>query len=361
MKSGIYLDPRSWKIDLTASPFWNPEKYGVKIDLHPNAFNIPKTGIDSKYTFVIASEVWEILMHKALDYLRKQGLKVFLLAREPIKYGELKDAMFSYERFKFNGKYYFKPDVVCAAGAQYEGLWKDKTKTCITGYPRWDWYIGANKRISKSAMREKYGLQNKKIIFFPSYPPYHYKKVGGKDTMIDLFDAREKTLQAVSEFAKANKEYQFVTKIHPMSMKCYRKKIGVGNEVSGLLEKYYKTPTEYFKVIGDDRMSGDISKELIVVSDLVVGYNSTMLLESTILDKPVIQVLIGDSAGISSPYDGVFEIARTKESLLSLLVEANESFNKFISPKAKDLSKGYIGDVDGGSCERICNVIKKNI
>ena len=85
MIHGLFPDPRSWKIDITSSPFWNPEKYGLKIDLHQGAFNIPKIGIDKKYKFIIATEVWEILMRKSLEYLRNKELKVFLVPREPFK------------------------------------------------------------------------------------------------------------------------------------------------------------------------------------------------------------------------------------------------------------------------------------
>ena len=45
MISGVFLDPRIWKIDYLTNPFWNPDIFGVHIDLHPDAFNIPKTGI----------------------------------------------------------------------------------------------------------------------------------------------------------------------------------------------------------------------------------------------------------------------------------------------------------------------------
>jgi len=50
---GLFLDPRTWKIDYLASPFWNPEKFGIEIDLHPDAFNIPSQGLKKKYDFVI--------------------------------------------------------------------------------------------------------------------------------------------------------------------------------------------------------------------------------------------------------------------------------------------------------------------
>ena len=73
MLNGLFLDPRIWKIDFTTSPFWKPNDFGVNIDLHPNAFNIPNIGVDKKYKFAIATEVWELSMQKTLEYLRNKG------------------------------------------------------------------------------------------------------------------------------------------------------------------------------------------------------------------------------------------------------------------------------------------------
>jgi len=227
MIHGLFLDSRAWKIDFTSSSFWDPKKYGVQIDLHPNPINIPKLGIDKKYKFVIATEIWEISARKALQYLRDRGLKVFLAAREPFKTSILKDAMFFHKQFLWNEEYYFKPDMVLAAGQAYAELWEDKAEVCVTGYPRFDYYVDRSRWKSNEDFKKDHGITpNKFIIFFPSYPPYHYKKVDGKDTMIDLFDAREETLAALRDFSKENHiKYQTIVKIHPASMKPFLLKI----------------------------------------------------------------------------------------------------------------------------------------
>jgi hypothetical protein len=361
MIKGLFLDPRSWEIDFRISEFWNPQKYGLDIQPYPDAFNIykKKRVINKDIKFVLTSEVWEKIMRDTLNCIRKQGIKVFLIAREPIKYGDLIDAMFNCEKYNFGGQYYFTPDVVLAAGEKYSKLWENKTKVYITGYPRWDWYISNNKP-TKHEVFKRYGLDNnKKVIFFPSYPPYHYKKQGNKDTMVDLYSAREDTLKTISNFTKLHSQYQFVAKIHPMSMKCYLKKIGRGDEVSGLLKKYYKTPTDYFKVIGDNRMKGNISKEILLHSDLVVGYNSTMLLEAAVLGKPVIQVMFGDCANLYSPYNNTFLTAYNDIELVDLLEKYSQGMLSFGSA-SKD-ARSYLHDIDGLSCKRICEVIKNEL
>ena len=353
MIHGLFLDPRAWQIDFTSSAFWNPNKHGLQIDLHTGAFNIPKQGIKPKYKFVIATEVWEIPMRKTLKYLRAKGVKVFLAPREPFKTDILKDAMFSYDKFLWENEYYFTPDAVLAAGEAYADLWQGKAKTFITGYPRFDYYASSDKWESKAQVAKKYGLNPaKKWIFFPSYPPYHYKKIDGKDVMIDLKEARESTLQALEAYAKAHPEYQVVVKIHPQSMKPFLKKTGRGDEVSGLLLERYKKPTDSMKVIGDQRNSGLIAKELLINSDIICGFTSTMLMEAAILNKPVVHVLFSNTKDLKGipEYAKYTPSAYDEAELHGLLDQA--------SPTSNPMVEKYLFKVDGKACERICTAVK---
>lgn len=357
MIQGLFLDPRSWKIDITQSPYWEPEKYGVKIDLYPDAFNIPSRGVSCKYKFAIASEVWEIPMRKALKYLRSNGVKIFLLAREPLKSKIFEDAMFSYQRFYWDGEYYFKPDAVFAAGQAYSDLWKDIARTYVTGYTRFDYYVDDKCWMPKKEAAKKYGLDaNKQWIFFPDYPPYHYSKVNGKDTMVDLFDVRENTLVALEQFATLNKSYQVVVKIHPASMKPFKKGTGKGNEVSGKLLERYKEPTPAMSVVGDTRNSGLEAKELLTNADVVCGFTSTMLLEAAIIGKPAIHILFGDSGELRGipEYAKYIPTAHNEISLFGLL-----NTPKHLYPRSTEMTEKYLHKIDGLCCKRICKSIRK--
>lgn len=359
---GLFSDPRAWETDFLPSSFWNPDKYGVHIDLHTDVFRIPETDIDKKYSFFLTSEVWEIPMQKTLDYLRGKGIKIFLIAREPIKFNNAVGGMFSFEKFKYNGQYYFTPDAVFAVCNKYAKLWEDKTKTYVTGYPRWDWCVDKSKWKSRAQVDKQYGIRSgAKIIFFPSYPPYAYKKIDGKDTLVDIFESRESILEAGVEFAKENTEYQFVSKIHPMSMKCYLKQTGPGRDVSGLLEKYYKNPTAYTKVIGDQRMSSDIMKDLLIHSSLIVGLWSTVMLDAVMLRKPIIQAIMGNNIDMfDNPFDGMFEICGSKNELLDAFRNC-ESGKYDASKTTIEKTEEYIQGCDGLACERICEAIKKEM
>jgi len=354
--NGLFLDPRTWTIDFTSSPFWNPKASGIDIDLHTDARRIPEDGIKAgrKYKFVIATEVWEIPMRKVYTYLRSKGLKVFLIPREPFKTAILQDAMFSYKQFLWNKEYYFKPDIVLAPSQPYADLWKDKTKTIVTGYPRFDYYV-KNKFRTKEQIAQEYGLDpKKKWIFFPSFPPYHYKKVKGVDTIVDIYDAREEALLALHSFAKKHKEYQIVVKIHPVSMKVFRK-ANDNRSVSKLMQEFYNKPSEHMVVVGDNRESGTVAKELLVHSDIVCGFVSTMLLEAGMMDKPVIHMLFGNTKDLGGipEYAKYIPSATNEKELHDLLANAE--------PISNPMVKKYIHKVDGLTCERICRRIKKEL
>jgi hypothetical protein len=158
MIHGLFFDPRMLKIDLLSSSYWTPEKYGLKIDLK-DATQVLQGGVDKKYKFVIASEVWEIPMRKTLEYLKKQGLKIFLLPREPFKTEILEGVMFQYPKFFYNGTYYFNPDVLLAPNKIYAGFWQDKTKVVLTGTPKFDYLVNGGRGIDKIALRKKYKVR----------------------------------------------------------------------------------------------------------------------------------------------------------------------------------------------------------
>lgn len=357
---GMFLDPRSWKIDFLSSPLWAPSKFGVNINLYPDAFNIAKERRDvSKYSFALATEVWEIPMRKTLDYLRSKGLKVFLIPREPFKTGVHKDGMFGYNKFLYNNEYYFTPDLVLSPGQAYSDLWEGRAKTKLVGHPRCDFYMAPGQWPSRDTIAKKHGLDpDKKTIFFPSYPPYYYKKVDGKDTMQDIFEERETTIAALEEFTRKNKEYQAVIKIHPMSFKCFKKGSGSGKEVSGLLKRYYTKPEPHIRVIGDIRTSGMESKELLIFADIVIGFTSTMLLEAALVDKSTVHVLFGKTAQIEGlpEYADFMPTAYNSVELQDILAESS----KQDSVRTKGLVNKYI-QTGTDTCKKICEAIKQEM
>lgn len=360
MIHGLILDPRVWKIDFTTSPFWNPEKYGVSIDLHPNAFHIPKVGIDKKYKFVIATEVWELPMQKTLEYLRDKGLKVILVPREVAHTASYAAIMFNYEKFRNNGnkECYFKPDIVLGSGEKSIEVWDNRVPTKSIGYPRLDICLRKDKWKSKDKILERHGIEKgKKIIFFPAYPPSYLQTIDGKSITVDLYEDLQNTLRALEQYALSRDDVQVISKIHPMSFKCYRKGIGSKKEVAGLLKKYYEKPAKHMKVIGDIRTDSSVSREMVQIADIVVGYNSMMILEAILIGKPILHLKLRQATDLNEALNFDQDLITLYEQDLHKLPEYLDNVDKLDSGNM-ELVERYLGKVDGNFCKRLCDEIK---
>ena len=362
MINALFLDPRIWKIDYLTSPYWNPEKFGVKFDLHPSAFNIPKTGVDKKYKVVVATEMWEKPMQATLEYLRNRGLKIVLIPREISPAPIHLKLMYDDPQFEYKGKCYTEPDVILSPGLKYSELWNNRCKIIKeVGYPRFDVCVDKAKWKTKDQVLKRHGIElNKKLIFFPSFPPYHIQlNEKGENYFHELQDDLQNILKTLEAYAIRNQATtQVIVKIHPTAQKCYDKGIGLPNMVHGLLKKYYKQPTSYMKVIGDIRTDSSVSHELLQISDLVVGYTSMMMLESIILNKPILHVQFSQCKSMK----GVMDFSTELETLytpekLALALENIPEKNNMDANQSK-LIKDYLYKVDGKFCERVCAEIK---
>lgn len=358
---GLFLDPRTWKIDYLSSPFWKPEKHGIKIDLHPNAFKIPKHGLKGNYDFVLCCEVWEKKIRKTLKYLKNKGLKIILVPREIAPGESHHGTMFSDPHFYDDGEYYFTPDMVLAPGQRYYDVWDGRAERKIIGYPRFDICLRPDLWKPRKKILKRHGVENKKIVFFPSYPPYHVQtKKDGSTELIRLDEDLQDTMKGLEEFAiKHKNEIQVVTKIHPSAQKCYNKKMGPGGEVSGILEKYYKSPTNYMKVVGDVRNDSSISREMIIIADVVVGYTSMMLLEAIVMNKPILHLKFKQCNGLYQAMDFSEEMATVyrKEDMCSAIEEALCGDDEYLVKNSRILEY-CLYKIDGKFCERLCNEIK---
>lgn len=361
MINGIFLDPRIWKIDYLTNPFWKPNLFGINIDVHLDAFNIPKIGIDPKYKFAIVTELWEIPMRKTLSYLRKKGIKIFLVPREISKTKAHQGIMFFEEKFNYNGEYFFTPDYIFAPGQQYSSVWDGKEiPKKIIGYPRYEVYLKPELLRTKAEARKRHGIdQNKKIIFFPSYPAIYIQTVNNKNIYTFLDKDLENTMYQLEQYAINNqKEVQVIVKLHPYSQKCYDKKTGSGKEVFGLLKKYYESPSSYLKVIGDSRLDSTISRDMIISTDFVVGSISMMMLEAALTNKPMFNIRLEQECKLNDmiSYENNMITAYKPDDII---INLN---NMILHPDKYKVDTSFVNHylykVDGKFCERLCNEIK---
>jgi len=360
MLHGIFLDPRSWASDCLLYPNWNPEKYGVKIDLYDSESQINRKPPHPKYKFAIATEVWTVAMHKVLDFLsKKHGLKIFVLPRELALAEGYKKVMFKNKEFEYKGKCFFNPDLMLSPGDHYTNFWADITKTVNVGHPRFDMYATEKWHDPEAVIKKRYNIDpNKKIVFFASYWNKHYQDDGEKVYYADISKDLAKTTKVLEEIAKSRDDIQVIIKIHPMSQKLYLK----GRyKMDSILEKYYHQKNGFIRVIKDVRFDGSIAKNLLAISDLVVSFRSTMLLEAMLLKKPVINIMFEQAKGLKGLPDfvertySVYDEQTLRDSIL------NFEDHKDRGPMDSSVVDDYFYKADGNFCERFCTEIKNNM
>jgi hypothetical protein len=365
MLHGIVLGKASWDVDVAYSKFWKPEKYGVsfsKVLARPD--QLMKIKNAGGHKFLVATDLWSVKTQDVLEYARKKlGLKIFFIPREAFNYFE--EFLFYDKRFLHKGKCYFNPDVVFAPGTMYEKQWSDKAKVYITGHPRFDYCLYDNWVNRRDALK-KFGLnKKKKIIFFPSYTIFTSKNLD-KDKSFkdwgkafgDVFDEREMLLKTLLEFSESRNDIQVVVKLHPMSSAALKKK-GITKDIEGITLKYLKNPTGNFKVIDGKKETRKVARDLLFVSNFVVGSNTTMLVEAAIVGKPVLRSMmdVSDNLIIMPGYDQIFTQSRGVNETIEKLNEMID--NNGVGFMATKLDK-YM-ETDGKSCERICNAIKTEL
>ena len=361
MIHGLFLDPRIWNTDYLSNPSWNPNKFGINIDLHKDAFAIPNVGVDKKYKFVLATEVWEIPMQKTLEFLRNKGLKIFLIPREMLPSNDF-DAFFKCSKFKYKDNYYINPDVLLSPNDFYSTFWSGKTRIIDVGCSRYDVYNNL-KFDNRDVICKRFKIDNKKkIILFALFPPYHYQiDDGGNIFYADLYNDLSESCEVVERFARENsEEFQVIAKLHPYAQKCYDKNVNGKKEIPKVIQKYYNNPTSYFKIIKDQRMNGTIARELLSVSELVMGFRTTMLLEAQFFNKPIINLMFkqcSEMTGMPGYVEKLFTV-KNKDELYNTLSGKNFSQCHI---KESGVIETYLGRIDGRFCEKTCDAIKENI
>jgi len=361
MIHGIFLDPRSWVSDFLAHPNWNPERFGVKIDLYNERSQVDRKPPGASCKFAISTEAWTVGMHKTLEFLKtKHNLKIFMIPRETILAAGYKRIMFKNKDFEYNGKCFFSPDVLMSSGQHYTSFWKEKAQVVNIGHPRYDSYAISGWHDSTKSIKRKYNIDpSKKVILFASYWNKHYQQDAGdtifySDTSKDL----QKTTEILEEVAKAREDIQVVIKIHPTAQKLYLK----GKyKLDYVTAKYFRQPDGLIRVVEDDRETCKVAKNLLYISDLVVGFKSTMMLEAMVINKPTINIMLEQAnklIGLPDLVERIFTV-KSGQDLKNCLLDTDNYKN--YGALDKSLIYDYFHDIDGNYCERLCNEIKKNI
>lgn len=348
--NGLYLDPRSWQIDCMVHQNWNTEKFGINIDLYSEQDQKLKKPLNKDYKFVIATEVWSPQAQEILKYFKqKYKLFVFLLPREQILAESYKKVIFKNDLCEHNGDYCFIPDIVLSPAKHYSAFWTGRATIKEIGHPKFDSYA-VNKIPDQKSILRRYKLkENLPIIYFPMYWDKHYQ-YNGKVYYTDIGKDLEKTLSVLEKASQNN--FQIISKMHPTTQKLYNKNKYTAQPT---LKKYYNKLNNNMKIIKDERHNPDISREIMYISDLIVSFRSTMLLEATIIKKPVINIMFEQCSALKGLPDFINHIKTITDEKMLLKEIMGKNYNYVVD---RDVVGEYCGQIDGNFCQRMCAEIR---
>mgnify|MGYP000123727883 CR=1 FL=1 len=176
----------------------------------------------------------------------------------------------------------------------------------------------------------------------------------GKNGVVDLFDNVHST---IAKLAKANPNTKFVIKTKRAGM--WPKKI---NERLKHKLGYDSSEIENLEIT-----STTPAHDLIKNSDVIVGINSTTLLESKLFNKKTIIPFYDEAAGrhkkeiYFQDFFDDFTIASSSEELEVMIQNSINSKNDNIKKISPDAIARYFGYFDGNNCNRLIEVVNNEI
>ncbi|OGY43099.1 MAG: hypothetical protein A2729_05815 [Candidatus Buchananbacteria bacterium RIFCSPHIGHO2_01_FULL_39_14] len=222
------------------------------------------------------------------------------------------------------------------------GLTEDKLK--IVGVPRLDYYFF--ERTNNNSANQK------KITFFSFFPRDKFWYAIANDQELNQIENRSIEFHYwVMLFAQKYPEYQVIIKTKVAEHYV--------DYVSKILKERFNEPINNLKIINVGN-----PVELIKQAKVILGFNSTTLLEAIADDKLIITPYFGDiitgrNWDYFSDYPDLVNYAKTYEELENYLVSPNKYLNQE-NNKNKFL-ESYIFTPDGKSCQRTETEIIKTI
>jgi len=221
----------------------------------------------------------------------------------------------------------------------------------VTGQPRFDFYV----QPQKWKIEEKKGRRT--ILFFSYDLKAYIPEDRGKE--FSWKKLREQTEQILIEFAKKNSlKVDLIIKPHPQQQ-------GRNAEIS-FIKAMAGEKAENVRYITNSNVD---TRQLIVNSDIIVGFQSTALIESMLLRKPIIYTnwatefqYLGRDMIPFSEYSKAIHCCNSTNEFQTLL---SEFLNNGLEPSditmenRKSIFSEHLGPVDGESTERVFKVLEK--
>lgn len=258
------------------------------------------------------------------------------------------------------GKLYpFISDYMSVCSKRHKDFWiaagTPENKIEVTGQPRFDFYLQPKKWKSLDDLGASQEPNLKKLLFF-SYELDAYLPLNG-GTGVSWLKLREETEEVLMKLVKAG-EYSLMVKPHPQ-----QKTDDLKN-----LEKRLKRLSEdkWLKKVFLLERSFD-TRQLIVNSDIIIGFQTTALFEAMITGKEVIYTHWTPEAEKFEkeliPFYKYIDIIKVVKSPAELekyvLIYKKEDTTPEIMKNRLELFNEYLGPLDGKGAERTLRIIKK--
>ena len=226
-------------------------------------------------------------------------------------------------------------------------------KITVTGQPRSDYWRQPARWIDQRELGIGPVREHAKLLLFFSYDPWAYTP----DYMIEKGEMhwevlRGETHAEIYAFAQRHPEVDVVIKAHPQQPDVPTLRAEAASR--GLTNVHIATGPK-------------ISNHLIACADVVVGFQTTALIESMVTDKPIIYTFWGEArdhwASDLIPFHettGV-DVAGSPAELATMLdaAIAKPALSDARKAARKAFVEEYLGNVDGGSSRRTLDRVRE--
>jgi hypothetical protein len=224
----------------------------------------------------------------------------------------------------------------------------DPSRVTVTGQPRFDFYV----QPSRWPESLPYGDHGPVVLFFSyQFDSYHPSEGAGEPVWARL---HRETEQALWELAARG--WRVLIKPHPQQ-DFSGERARIANEVGSLVgRRIFLVPP------------GADTRRLIVGSDVVVGFQTTALLESMLAGKPVVYTGWDQEAHRLSPdlipfheWIGEVDFVERKDQLVATVEAALEHGSTGAGEARRAIVEEFLGPVDGHASKRTLDLVRSSV
>jgi hypothetical protein len=328
----------------------NIQYYSEKLkDARGKYYKVSKIIFKFVYAFydfnilVIPSDLF-FWIREFIRVVKENKIKVIVLDKE----GTISPASYERHSVKIKNNYPFVSDKMYVWSERQKKFWRragmSKDKIVLVGQPRSDFFFHKERWKTK----DRLGLRKSaKLITFFDYDNYAYVLDDFKNN-ISWKHMKQETHEILFEMAKKYPHIDFVFKVHPQQSDS----LLVRNKIKKAKVK------NVFLFTGTEG-----SNHLIVNSDLIIGFQSTVLLEAMLTDIPILYTFWDENIKkIKSsiiPFHAVnaLEVIDRKDKFSNRLDYYLKDNNCFLSLNMKKTRKDFVSNyfykADGKTSRRI--------